>query len=161
MYGFHSNLARLTPLSIMSWRIILRTFHIGVDFYIDLYKGPYRGARGRGRAIGRGGPCKSHKTHNIQHRIQIQNTEYRIQNAECRMQNTEYRIQNTQYRTQNTEHRTQNTEYRIQNTEHRTQNTEHRIQNPEYRIQNTAAAKLMCIKLPMYLFYIWRFDLMI
>ena len=33
--------------------------------------------------------------------------------------------------------------------------------NTEYRIQNTAAAKLMCIKLPMYLFYIWRFDLMI
>jgi hypothetical protein len=30
----------------------------------------------------------------------------------------------------------------------------------EYRIQNTAAAKLMYIKLPMYLFFIWRFDLM-
>ncbi len=32
----------------------------------------------------------------------------------------------------------------------------------EYRIQNKAAAKFMYIKLPpMYLFFIWRFDLMI
>ncbi len=31
----------------------------------------------------------------------------------------------------------------------------------EYRIQNTPEAKLMNIKLPMYLFFIWRLDLMI
>jgi hypothetical protein len=31
----------------------------------------------------------------------------------------------------------------------------------EYRIQNTPAAKLVYIKLPMYLFFIWRFDLII
>jgi hypothetical protein len=30
----------------------------------------------------------------------------------------------------------------------------------EYRIQTTAAAKLMCIKLPMYLLFIWCLDLM-
>jgi hypothetical protein len=33
--------------------------------------------------------------------------------------------------------------------------------NTEYRIQVTPAAKLMNIKLPMYLFFIWRLDLMI
>jgi hypothetical protein len=44
-------------------------------------------------------------------------------------------------------------QYRIQNTEYSIQNTAYRIQNTEYRIQNTAAAKLMYIKLPMYLFF--------
>ncbi len=48
---------------------------------------------------------------------------------------------------------------------HKTHNiqysTVNRIRNTENRIPGTAAAKLMYIKLPMYLFFIWRLDLMI
>jgi hypothetical protein len=35
-----------------------------------------------------------------------------------------------------------------------TQNSQHNVQNKEYRIQNTPEAKLVYIKLPMYLFFI-------
>ncbi len=43
----------------------------------------------------------------------------------------------------------------------KTHNIQYRKQNTEYRMQNTSAAKLMYIILPMYLFFVWRLDLMI
>jgi hypothetical protein len=51
--------------------------------------------------------------------------------------------------------------HKTHNIQYSKQNTEYRMQNTEYSILGTAAAKLMYIKLPMYLFSIWPLDLMI